>query len=190
MSASTSYGGTPPGSSGTHFGGFGLGVLGADVPSTGEHGASILFNDLSLPADAGVEVRGALVGASPAGLTSFFLFEDGSFLAAGPDGVYSFTYRLYADGVDLGTAVVTFTIGATSSGVLSGAITLADVVAAGAFASGASVLSGALTLENIVSAGAFAGLVTAGAARSTASNLSQPARPSNLSQGRRPTNLS
>ena len=52
---STSYGGTPPGITGTHYGGPGLGVLGALVPSEGEAGAGYLYAGLDLPADAGKE---------------------------------------------------------------------------------------------------------------------------------------
>ena len=94
-----------------HYGGGGLGVLGSEVPSSGLHGASYLFNDLSLPADAGKEVRGLVETPPSAG--TWFAWEDGSFsLVGAPDGEYTFTYRLYVDGVDAGTATGTITIGA------------------------------------------------------------------------------
>ena len=47
----TSYGATPPGITGTHYGGSSLGVLGSLVPSTGLDGAGYLYAGLSLPAD-------------------------------------------------------------------------------------------------------------------------------------------
>jgi hypothetical protein len=88
----------------------GLGVLGSTVPSTGEHGPSCLYNDLSLPADNDKEVRGLIVTPPAAG--AFFAYEDGSFsLVGAPDGAYTFVYRLFVDGVDLGTAAATITIG-------------------------------------------------------------------------------
>lgn len=91
----------------------GLGVLGSDVPSTGTHGPGYIYNDLSLPGDAGKEVRGTI--ETPAtGLTTFFAYEDSSFTASGPDGSYSFVYRLYVDGADMGTATCSFTIGTST----------------------------------------------------------------------------
>jgi hypothetical protein len=116
----------------------GLGVLGSAVPSTGDNGAGYLYNDLYLPADATKEVRGLIVTPPSAG--TFFAYEDSSFEFAAPDGAYTFTYRLYVDGADLGTATVNLSIGsnpvtitcqvgnATASGlsaVLSQAFTLA-----------------------------------------------------------------
>lgn len=91
------------------YGGGGLGVLGSEVPATGEHGPGYLYNDLSLPADAGKEVSG-YIEAPPVGLTNFFAWEDSSFEAAGPSGEYGFTYRLFVDGADLGTAVASISI--------------------------------------------------------------------------------
>jgi hypothetical protein len=111
----------------------GLGVLGSAVPSAGEHGASYLYNDLSLPADANKEIRGLIVTAPSAG--EFFAFEDGSFsLIGAADGEYTFVYRLFVDGADLGTATATIVIGAASGGTLSGAALLASVSAAGQMA--------------------------------------------------------
>lgn len=90
----------------------GLGVLGSSIPSTGTHGASFLYNDLSLPADNDKEIRGLIVTPPSGGI--FYVWEDGSFsLTGAPDGVYSFVYRLFVDGVDLGTATGTITIGSS-----------------------------------------------------------------------------
>lgn len=111
----------------------GLGVLGSEVPSTGEHGASYLYNDLSLPADAGKEIRGLIVTPPSAG--TFFAYEDGSFsLVGAPDGEYTFTYRLFVDGADLGTATATINIGANGlygSAVLSGVVTGGTIIGGG-----------------------------------------------------------
>jgi hypothetical protein len=139
-----------------HYGGGGLGVLGSAVPSSGDNGAGYLYNDLSLPADAGKEVRG-LIETFPVGLATFDVFEDSSFTASGPDGVYTFTYRLYVDGVDSGTAIGTITIGSVGGGTLTGAVALDDLVGSGSLVSAPSVLSGGVTLGNLVAAGQMSG---------------------------------
>lgn len=74
----------------------GLGVLGRDIPSTGEHGPALAYLHLDLPADAGKEIR-VLVTSAPAGT---LVHEDTSFDMPVPaDGRYSIGYNLYADGV-------------------------------------------------------------------------------------------
>lgn len=92
----------------------GLGVLGSVIRSdtaTGDHGPGFLFNDWDAGDDA-KEFRGLIVTPPSAG--TFFAHEDGSFsLTGAPDGAYSFVYRLFVDGVDLGTSTATITIGAT-----------------------------------------------------------------------------
>jgi len=94
----------------------GLGVLGSQVPSTGEGGRpSYLYNDLSLPADANKEVRGFITRAPAAGV--FFAYEDGSFSYLGPST--DFDYQLYVDGVAVGAPVtVTISMGAGTAGVI------------------------------------------------------------------------
>lgn len=87
----------------------GLGVLGSNIPATGEDYPSIFYEDLSLPADAGKEIRGLLL--TPPASGTLFVYEDGSFSFAAPDGSYWFTYRLYADGSALNTATVSIIIG-------------------------------------------------------------------------------
>lgn len=94
----------------------GLGVLGSDIPSTGDNGAGYLYNDLTLPADANKEVRGLILTQPSAG--SLFAYEDSSFEFSGaPDGSYTFTYRLYVDGVDSGTGTTTLTVGSPVAAV-------------------------------------------------------------------------
>lgn len=96
----------------------GLGVLGSAVPSSGDAGASYLYNDLTLPADNNVEVRGLIVTPPSAG--AFFAFEDGAFTLTGAaDGSYSFVYRLFADGVDLGTATASIAVGVSGSATVT-----------------------------------------------------------------------
>ena len=87
----------------------GLGVRGSQVPASGDAGAGFLYNDLSLPADADKEVRGLIITPPAAG--TLVVNEDSSFTFAAPDGVYSFVYRLFVDGADLGTATVTLAVG-------------------------------------------------------------------------------
>jgi hypothetical protein len=90
----------------------GLGVRGSQVPASGDAGPGFLYNDLSLPADADKEVRGLIVTPPAAG--TLVVNEDSSFTFTAPDGVYSFVYRLFVDGADLGTTTVTLTVGVTA----------------------------------------------------------------------------
>lgn len=86
------------------IGGTGLGVLGQDIPATGDSGASYLYNDLSLPADNAKEICGRITSWPSAG--TLYAYEDGSFSFTGaPDGAYSFDYQLYVDGVATGSPV-------------------------------------------------------------------------------------
>ena len=90
-----------------HYGSPGLGVLGSVIrattgPGSGPHGAGYLYNDWQ-DSDDGKEFRGLIITPPSAG--TFSAYEDGSFsLVGAPDGSYSFVYRLYVDGADLGTA--------------------------------------------------------------------------------------
>lgn len=73
----------------------GLGVLGSDIPATGDQGASYLYNDLTLPDDANKQIRGLIV--TPPATGTFFAYEDGSFewqSAANGPTFDSFTYKL------------------------------------------------------------------------------------------------
>ena len=100
----------------------GLGVLGSDIPSSGDNGAGYAYNDLSLPADADKEICGRITTWPSAG--TLFAYEDTSFDFSGaPDGVYTFEYQLYVDGVATGDpTTVTLTVGAVTHAV-SGALT-------------------------------------------------------------------
>ena len=124
----------------------GLGVLGSAVPSTGLYGASYLYNDLSLPADNNKEILGLIVTPPSAG--TFYAWEDGSFsLIGAPDGVYTFAYRLYVDGVDLGTATGSITIGNTNP--LNGLVTSTASVSA-VLGVGKALASSSLATEKVL----------------------------------------
>lgn len=116
----------------------GLGVLGSTIladTATGDHGAGFLYNDVDL-GDESKEFHGLIV--TPPSDGTFFAYEDGSFSLVAPDGSYTFVYRLYVDGADLGTATASVTIGATSTASL-------------AVTTDASVLSGGASVSPIVS---------------------------------------
>ena len=156
---STSYGGTPPGITGTHYGGSSLGVLGSLVPSGGLDGAGYLYAGLSLPADAAKEVRGPIT-RWPAGTLT--VYEDSSFDYSGATDYALFA--LYVDGVastadiGYGAGIGRFDLivgGGTSA--MGGGVTLADAAAAGNMASGASVMGDGATLDAAAAGGGLAG---------------------------------
>lgn len=127
----------------------GNGVLGSAVPATGEHGPSILFPGLSLPAEANDEFR-LVVLTRPAGLSFLQINEDGSLEAEGPPGSYVGTWEGFKNFVSYGTSTYTINIG--DSGQLSGGPTLSDIAVAGGF-SAPAVLSGGLQLDSLETAG-------------------------------------
>lgn len=157
---STSYGGTPPGITGTHYGGWRLGTPGAQVPSTGEDGPGYLYAGLSLPADNAVEVRGPITQWPALGGT-LAVYEDSAFDYTGPSD-YAL-YALYVDGVasttDIGYGAGVGRFDLNVGNGLSGNVTLEAVVAAGAMTGGgaAGSLSGGVTLDDVVAAGVLAG---------------------------------
>jgi hypothetical protein len=93
---SIAYGLEPPGLGGIHYGGSGLGVLGAEVPSTGLHGPGAL-HDLLTPAEDDKEVRFFLDTTPPTGL--FSMDENSAFTWQASDGAYTFSGYWYIDGV-------------------------------------------------------------------------------------------
>jgi len=144
----------PQGITGYHFGCGGLGQTGAYIranTATGDHGPGYLYNDWDSSADDPKEFQGLVLTPPVAG--SLFAYEDGSFTFSGaPDGTYTFTYRLYVDGVDLGTQTATIIVGA--GGVLgASSITLGSVSSS---AAGAVLIQGAsaVTLGSLVTAAA------------------------------------
>lgn len=127
----TSYGATPPGISGTHYGGSGLGVLGSLVPASGLDGPGYLYAGLSLPADNAKEVRGPIT-RWPAGTLT--VYEDSSFSYTGATDYALF--QLYVDGVASSTDIgygagigrIELTIGGS---ILTGNVTLGNMAPAG-----------------------------------------------------------
>ena len=163
----TSYGGTPPGITGTHYGGSRLGTPGAQVPSAGLNGPGYLYAGLSLPADAAVEVRGPIT-RWPAGTMT--VYEDSSFSYVGASD-YAL-YRLYQDGV-----ASTVDIG---YGAGIGRIELSVGAAA--------TLSGNATLGAIVASGLLAGTGTAQVSAPPTNRVIQTSRRPVVTPGARPRN--
>ena len=86
----------------------GHGESGGAVPTSGDAGPSVLANDITLPADAGKELRAQITAWPTSGSLDFF--EDGGFRYVGPSG--RFQYQLYVDGVAVGAPVaVTLVVG-------------------------------------------------------------------------------
>lgn len=153
----------------------GLGVLGSTVladTATGDHGAGYLYNDVD-SGDEAKEFRGLIVTPPSAG--TFFAYEDGSFSLVAPDGAYTFVYRLYVDGVDLGTATASVTIGtvnasasgslqdlslAAPTGTAAGTSTGTSVTASGALAALtlSAVTGEASAVRNVEATGDMAGI--------------------------------
>lgn len=116
MSTTFRYGGTPT-PAGYHYGRGGLGVLGSEVPSDGLDGASPIYAGLSLPAEANNEFRIVLLTTPTLG--DLFVYEDTSFSFTGPDGVHTWTYAAYKDGILYGTGTVTLVVGEGLGGTLA-----------------------------------------------------------------------
>lgn len=85
----------------------GLGILGSAIPATGDNGGSPALND---GVDPNKEYRWELVTPPSAGTLN--LYEDLTFdFTHSADITTSFVYRLYEDGVSVGTATVNLHIG-------------------------------------------------------------------------------
>lgn len=89
----------------------GHGIQAQNVPATGGNGAGYLYNDIAEYSFAATdEMRGQILTLPAAG--TFTPYEDSSFSFTGaPDGVYTFTYRGFRNGVTYGDYTVTMTIG-------------------------------------------------------------------------------
>lgn len=141
----------------------GLGVPALAIAAAGTHGASHLLNDLSLPADADKEYRFAIV--TPPASCTLALYPDGSYIATPPPGTVdltdSFSYRLWEDGTDLGTASQIIVIGAGTAG--SYTATMAALSAAAAYAGFAATYTApgagayTATMASLSAAAAYAG---------------------------------
>lgn len=101
----------------------GAGILGSEIPTTGDNGGSPVLND---GISAGKEYRWALVTPPTSGTIT--LYEDLTFEFSGAaDGIYSAVYRLWEDGADQGTATITLQVGPSYMTI---AATLANSVGA------------------------------------------------------------
>lgn len=85
----------------------GWGILGADIPTTGDNGGSPVLNDSP---QAGSEYHWRLETAPSSGTVT--IYPDLTFTHTGAaDGVWTWQYRLYEDGVSQGVSTVTDTFG-------------------------------------------------------------------------------
>lgn len=88
----------------------GLGIPGAEVPATGDNGASPLYND-GLTSTS--EYRIVTTTTPSAGTLT--VYPDTSFSFSGaPDGTYSWVFTLYEDGASVGSETVTLIVGAVA----------------------------------------------------------------------------
>ena len=146
----------------------GLGVFGADVPASGDNGAGYLYNDLSFPADNAKEVRGLIV--TPPASGTLFAYESSAFdFTAAPDGGYSFSYRLFVDGLDMGLATAYLQVGPPAAAI---AISTSSAIVAGGAVSGAAAAlviaaDDALVSWGAAGSGAAAALFSASTASAT-----------------------
>lgn len=153
------------------------GILGANIPT-----ASIFYNDLSLPADAGKEYSGRILTWPSSGV--YYLREDGTgVFTPANDGTFTTTCELVENGVDIGVETTTFLSGggtiitAPFSAVASGtaativtttnttiSTTPGNAVASGSKATIVTTAPGATTVStvpgNAVAAGATATVVS------------------------------
>lgn len=95
----------------------GFGILGADIPASGEHGASPVLNDSPL---SGSEYHWRLETAPSSGTVT--IYPDLTFTHTGAaDGTWTWQYRLFEDGVDQGAATVTDVFAAVVSLIIASA---------------------------------------------------------------------
>lgn len=111
----------------------GFGILGADIPTTGSDGGSVVLNDSIDPTK---EYHWRVTSSPSAGTLT--IYPDMSSLFSGaPDGTYSWTYRLFENGVDQGTATVSETVGTASvAGSAEGGLGLSTGTGTGGAGSG------------------------------------------------------
>lgn len=156
-------------------GNVGVGVLASTIPSTGGVGASFLYNDITLPADANKSIRALILTRPSAG--TLFVYEDGSFTFSGaPDGTYSFTYQLYVDGVSTGSpATVTLNVGsgisASGQAVSTCTATLTTGIKLSANAQAVSTCTATLSLGNSLGSANAVSVSTATATLTTSIKL-------------------
>jgi len=87
----------------------GLGIPGADIPASGDNGASPLHDD-GLASSA--EYR--IVTTSNPSAGTLTVYPDTSLSFFAPDGVYTWVFTLYEDSVVVGSETVTLAVGGSS----------------------------------------------------------------------------
>jgi hypothetical protein len=141
------------------------GVLGSAIASTGDYGAGYCYNDLDLPADANKEICGRVTAWPSAG--TLFAYEDTSFSFTGaPDGIYTFQYQLYVDGVATGSpATVTLLQG--DVGALLQATPAAIATATASLTTSISLVSAATSTATATAAFPYDGFLAEAFATAT-----------------------
>lgn len=84
----------------------GLGIPGADIPASGDHGASPLHDD-GLASSA--EYR--IVTTSNPSAGTLTVYPDTSLSFSAPDGVYTWAFTLYENSVVVGSETITLAVG-------------------------------------------------------------------------------
>jgi hypothetical protein len=83
------------------------------LANSGTNGQGFLRASVSLPADNNKEYRGYFTSVPASG--NFHPYEDGSLTFTGAaDGTYTAVYQLWEDGVNLGSATISMTVGTSS----------------------------------------------------------------------------
>jgi hypothetical protein len=111
----------------------GLGILGAQVPTTGDDGrGGLLANDVAANGWQGDELRVFIENST---FPFLFVYDDSSYIASGlQDEIYSATQKVYRNGVLEGTAVLELLIGEfTFTSTITMVETGDDIVAMSAF---------------------------------------------------------
>lgn len=134
----------------------GHGIEGQFVPSVGEHGPSLLYPGLVLPAENNDEFR-AEVLTRPVGLTLLVINEDSSIEIEGDPGTYVGTWEGFKNGVSYGTSTYTINIG--PSGEFTGDLGLGGMSAGGTL-EGPNALAGNADLGSIGASGTVGGGAT------------------------------
>ncbi len=146
----------------------GQGILGYDIPSVGVSGPSPVLNDSIIP---GEEYRWRLVSPPAAG--TLVMYEDTSFDFYGaPDGDYTFTYRLFETGVDVGTATVSLHVGPPTAAL---ATTTAPATFSGSASSAGTVPSCSIVATTAETTAALSAAGLPGAATCAIAAICSPA---------------
>ena len=96
----------------------GFGILGADIPTTGDNGGSPVINDSPVSTS---EYHWRLETAPSSGTVT--IYPDLAFTHTGAaDGTWTWQYRLFEDGISVGVATITDVLGAAISLLISNSL--------------------------------------------------------------------